>query len=462
MSNEDIVRRNQIIQNIQLFQQTDNKRIKLDQQTQKELAYAKIDFFAKNATNNIYGQAKIFYKSYDADAEIIYLKITSSDGENFSKDVELNVNPKDAKLLKENIKKINPKIFFDISMNNKNEMELKISSITLSLNDKIYVAQDVTTEYKAKTISITIKNRETSFDADSSNKLQLSMQKNYEFKLQNPNLNDKIVLGSITYNEKGAIVGANTLLNEANALPKIKIDKHKWLFMIAIENYSETDNVIYATRSAEAIKKSMQMRLGIDAKHTFTLFNNKATSGAIKDKLHSLIAKVKKSDKIYFYYSGHGVPGSNGDAYILPEDKIVDFIDKDQFFKLENIYKKLSLTKAKHSFVFIDACFSGRTDNKLIFKGVAPGLLQTRKVPYDKEKLTIITAGKNTEFSNMYEEKRYRLFSYYLTKGFLNNEKDLSVLYKRLNANVVEKSSERGQRYKQTPQIYGNQEVRLF
>lgn len=460
--NENIAKRNQIVKNIQLIQQADNKRVEFSRKKQKEIALSKLNVFAKEAIAQVYGKAKVSYKSYDADAEVIYLHITSADGKNFTKDVELKVAPQNAKLLKQNVALLVPKVVFDIAKNENNAIELSIHSINVAFNDKVYVAQDVTSSYKAKPISITIENKTKKFDIEEHKTELLALQESYEFQLQNPNLNDKIVLGSVAYNENGAIVGANELVNEANALPKIKTDKTKWLFMIAIENYAETDNVLYTTRSAKAIEKSMQKRLGIDEKHTFSLLNDKATSGAIKDKLHSLAAKVKADDSIYFYYSGHGVPGTNGDAFILPEDKIVDFIDKDPFFKLENIYKKLSLTKAKHSFVFIDACFSGRTDNELIFKGVAPGLLKTKKVPYDKKKLTIITAGTDKEFSNMYEEKRYRLFSYYLAKGFLNNERDVSVLYKRLNANVVEKSEEKGERYKQTPQIYGNQKVRLF
>jgi len=202
--------------------------------------------------------------------------------------------------------------------------------------------------------------------------------------------------------------------------------------------------------------------LGIDNKHTYALIEAKATSGAIKDKLQALLARVRKGDSIYFYYSGHGIPSKNGDAYILPRDKVVDFIDTDAFFKLENIYAMLSDSKAKHNFIFIDACFSGKTDNKLLFKGVAPGLIRTKKVPYDEKKMTIITAGKDNEFSNMYEEKRYRLFSYYLTKALIDDIKDVSLLYKKINVDVLQKSRELGNRYEQNPQIYGNQKVKLY
>ena len=457
--NAAVTQRNRMIKNIQFMIEEDNRELKRHYIAQREFAYLQLNKYAKKAVDNVYGKPKLTYLKYNPDSEIIYLKLTSADGKNFQKEIEIKVRPEIAKKLKKEISTITPNVMFDISKDSSDNLKLEINSITLKYNKQLYVANDVSSEYIAKPMQITIKNKKTNFNI---NKTQLALQDNYDFKLQNPNLNDKIVLGAVAYNASGAIVGSNILVNQAKALPTLKAKSNKWLFMIAIENYAETDNVLYATRSAIAMKKTMQKRFRVDEKNTFTLFNTHATSGAIKDKFHSLLARVKSNDTIYFYYSGHGIPGSDGDAYILPEDKIVDFIDKDPFFKLENIYKELSRSKSKHSFVFVDACFSGKTDNKLLFKGVAPGLIQTKRVQYDKNKLTIITAGKDTEFSNMYEEKRYRLFSYYLTKSLLANQKDVSLLFKKVNLNVLEKSKERGDRYTQTPQIYGNKKVRLY
>jgi hypothetical protein len=458
--NLKVAQRNAIIKNIQAIKERDNERMQRYHAARKEQAYMQLEKFAKPAVDKVYGEAKLLYKAYDPDSDTLYLIVTSSDGKNFRKEIEVKATPIQAKKLKETINTITPKVMFDIYWDDNNAIKFDINSITFKSNTQLYVAQDVSSDYIAKPMQITIKNKEVTFT--DINSTQLSLQENEKFILQNPNLNDKIILGAVAYNATGAIVGSNVLMNAAKALPKIPTNPHRWLFMIAIENYAETDNVLYATRSAEALEKTMQKRLGIDNQHTYALFNEKATSGAIKDKIHALLAKVKSNDTIYFYYSGHGVPGSNGDAYILPEDKIVDFIDKDAFFKLENIYKELSLSRAKHSFVFIDACFSGKTDNELIFKGVAPGLIKAKKVTFDKERLTVITAGKDTEFSNMYKDKRYRLFSYYLTKALLDNQNDISQLYKRVNYEVIEKSSEIGDRYRQTPQIYGNTKVRLF
>lgn len=459
--NQAVERRNDIIAKLQQIQLEDIKKIKSDFKDKQFLAYSKISNFAKVALDKVYGKPKLIYNSYDPDKEIMYLSVLSSDGKNFKKDIEIDIAPKYAEALKPKISNISPKVIFDIKADIKGNVDFEIKRISLEYKDKNYIAHDVTSHYTFKPVYITIANKNISFEI-LNKKLNLVIQKNKEFKLQNPNLNDNYKLGSIAYTQDGAIVGNNILVNKIKTLHATKKDKHRWLFIVSIENYDETDKVVYAKRSALAIKEAMQVRFGIDNRHTYNLLDSKATSGAIKDKLRSLVKNVGVDDTIYFYYSGHGIPGKDGDAYILPKDKIVDFIEKDPFFKLGNIYHLLSQSKAKHSFAFIDACFSGRTDDVLVFKGVAPGLIQTKKVLYDKSKMTILTAGLDKEFSNAYKKRKYRLFSYYLAKALIQDIKNVSMLYKNINLNVLEQSKKMGDRYEQTPQIYGKQDIRLY
>jgi len=171
---------------------------------------------------------------------------------------------------------------------------------------------------------------------------------------------------------------------------------------------------------------------------------------------------VEKGDTIYFYYSGHGVPDQKTkEAYILAKDVVANLVNEDSRFRLSYFYKKLAYSNASKVVAFIDACFSGKTDNKSIFKGVAPGLLRTKKVKVDKKKMIVMTAGKNNQFSNSFDKKKHRMFSYYLIKSLLSN--------KRLNPksifsdvySKVKKSSwkEKGDTYLQEPQIYGNRKL---
>jgi Cytochrome c biogenesis factor len=248
-------------------------------------------------------------------------------------------------------------------------------------------------------------------------------------------------------------------------LKTVPEDQKKWLFIIAVENYDQSDPVLFSKNSAEEFKIVAQKVFGISGRNTYSLIEEKATSGAIKDKLEYLITRnVKEGDFIYFYYSGHGVPDpSSGESYILPKDKVVDFINHEPDFALTNIYKKLTDSKASKVIAFIDACFSGKTDNISLFKGTAPGLIRSKEIQFDNSKMALFCAGKSTQFSNSFIEKGHRMFSYYLIKS-LATQTGLTpeLLYKDLNNKVKASSLAKGDVFLQEPQIYGNIKLGLY
>ncbi len=255
----------------------------------------------------------------------------------------------------------------------------------------------------------------------------------------------------------------NDLDNLLSKYPATKMDNKKWLFIISIEEYSDTDNVLYAKHSAEMFEKVAQKTLGISERNTYSLINDKATSGRIKDRLRMLLAEVKKGDKIYFYYAGHGIPdpSDNGQPYILPSDKLPSYINQDKFFSLKNIYSMLDDSKATEVIAFIDSCFSGSTDGKSVLKGVASSRLVPKSITIDKSKMTVMTAGSGKEFANMYEEKNHRLFSYYLMKSLLDGDKNIYSIYKEVSSEVYNRSNIMGPLYRQDPVLQGSKDFEL-
>lgn len=239
---------------------------------------------------------------------------------------------------------------------------------------------------------------------------------------------------------------------------EVAIDKSKWLFIIGIEEYDETDNIKYSRRSAELFKKVAQKTLGIDDRRTVFLLNSKASSGKIKDSLEYLLSEeIESGDTVYFYYNGHGVPDpKTKEPYILPSDKNPDYVTNEEDFKLQYIYNKLSRSKAKKVIAFVDSCFSGATDDKSIFKGVAAPRLKPKKVTFNTEKMVVLTAGKDKQFSNMYKSKGHRLFSYYLMKSMLSGEKKIEDIFMDVRVSVRNTSKEFGPAKKQEPTINGN------
>ncbi len=112
--------------------------------------------------------------------------------------------------------------------------------------------------------------------------------------------------------------------------------------------------------------------------------------------------------------------------------------------------------------VFVDACFSGKTDNVSTLKGIAAGVLKSKKLEFDKNKMVVLSAGSAKQFSNSYDDKGHRLFSYFLMKNILENEHlDIDLLYKKTAAQVKEVSWAKGDTYLQEPTIEGNSAIKL-
>jgi len=406
------------------------KKYKLEKDTfektssfQKRVQYVKDNIqsitnkYMSIAYNEVYGQPIIEETNYDADNELFYGVLKSSQGklsEKIAVSVPLAVArnfynaDKDAKVIYEYK---NGKVY--------------LKNIIISYGSKKYMAVLNKMNYKPSELKVAL----------------------YQ---------------DIEYGEKLIAKLNNDIPKLLKQAKSHKIDKHKWLFIIGIENYEYTDSVKYSSNSAKEFKAVMKKRLGIPENNIRTLINKGATSSKIDYRLKDMLRRVKKGDTIYFYYSGHGipVPSQNNAPYMLAQDMNPAYLN-DERFKLQTIYKELSKSKASKVIAFIDSCFSGGTDNQALIKGVAATRIKPKKTKFDNNKMVVISAGSGTQYSNKYDEKTNRLFSYYIMRGIIKNNTDTRRLYNYVKSNVQEKSYEMGSSYEQVPVYDGNIKLRL-
>ena len=327
-----------------------------------------------------------------------------------------------------------------------------LNKVELSANGKPYIAELQADKFSPKIVKVTLPDTQAKLDA----------------LYQNPNLANLITIPKLSFSAKtadGRIVFDDDLANDVKNLPAAPKDAKKWLFLVAVENYKETDKVLFAKHSADLLATTLKKRLGVSDRNAYVLIDGNATAGAISDKLEQMLANIKPDDTVYFYYSGHGVPDPvTSEPYILPSDKVVDFIVREKQFQLGDIYRRLSLSGASKVVAFVDSCFSGRTDNASIFKGTAPGLIRVKELDIDPTKMTVMTAGKNTQFSNAYDTKGHRMFSYFLLRSLLKNRTntpDMNTIFQEISVGVRDASSAKGDIYLQEPQMYGNSALPL-
>jgi hypothetical protein len=388
--------------------------------------------FTKEALNTVFIQPSLKDLTYDAENQKMFATLYFKTN-NFTKKIEVDVPIAIAKEYYENLSNVEPEIIFELKDN-----DIILSKIQTHYKNSLYKARISEKDYKPEVIKLAIK------------------KVNYESQLTDTGAR---VFAYYEDEGQGFVDDIPNLIQNYKAVKEIN---RNWLISIGIEDYENTDDIKFSKRSTENFVKVAQKTFGISERNSYTFIDSKATSGAIKDNLAMLLKNVKKGDTIYFYYSGHGIPVlPDNEPYILPKDKIPEMISKDKFFKLSNIYKLLSDSKATKVVAFVDSCFSGATDGKSVIKGVAASRLVPKKVSFDKSKMVVLTAGKDKQYSNMYEEKGHRLFSYFLMKSLLKGKTNIDDIYKEVYTNVKDESYKMGDMKIQEPTIEGNKKLQL-
>jgi hypothetical protein len=283
-----------------------------------------------------------------------------------------------------------------------------------------------------------------------------------QLQLQNPNIKDVQFEAFLLQEQKAFDDDIPQLLAKT---PVVPVNRNNWLFVIGIGQYEQTDDILYSRRSAELFSEVASKTLGVHDSRKVVLLDKQASSGAIQDQLRLMLDKVRAGDRIYFYYSGHGLPvAEKGNApYLLPADKIPDFIASDDFYQAQSIYRLLQNSQASQVIAFMDSCFTGTTDGKSLFGGSkAATRLQPKQLRLaSTDKMAVFTAGTDKQFSNALPETGHRLFSYYLMKAMLKGYDRVGDFANRVRADVSDKSLDLGGLNRQTPVLVGNPNLSL-
>ncbi len=427
-------------------------KYKSSTQKYKALAMAK-------AFGALYGKPELGKLKYDADTEHFYTKIYTKNGK-FEKNIAIKVPISNAKKFKKNYSKLSPKVVYEFNGN-----DLVLKNISVKYKNKEYKGLVTNDSYKDSSMVVAL----NSLGEASLVMGEVSVGVDEELlKLQEENL--KLLRRKALQGEKNRLAKSNSKLGvyknddihrKLNGVSQAKVDPKKWLFIISIENYEFADNIIYNKNTAKNFRDVAKKTLGIEDSHIAFMSEDGATAGAIKGKLRTKLRRVEKGDTVYFYYSGHGIPVASKDnePYMLPADTMVDYVEDEEFFKLKNIYALLTDSKASKVVAIIDACFSGATDNKAVIKGVAAARLKPKGIKIDEDKMFVITAGKDKQYSNKFDDKSNRLFSYYVMDALMDGKRDSMSMYRYVYKNVKDESYKMGDLNLQEPTLMGNKDM---
>ena len=431
----------------------DYKKIEKEQKEKKHKVESRLSIFYKNAFKKYYQNPKILSTDYFVNDEIMRVKLGSS-VDNFTETLEFKMPAHDAQKFDQSLPKVKTYVHFKVKSDiDKRDISIGLDHVVFKLNGEEYVASLSRAERKRYMLKNSIKLKKTAEIKQSEKMLALQ------------NANKGIATQNIKTESYEFAVQTNTkndILDDLKAQKSAKIKKSNWLLVVGIEKYLNTDDISYSRKSAETYTKVIQKLMGVSEGHTMSIVDEGATSAQLKHKIDAILSRVKKGDTIYFYYSGHGVPvpSEKNEPYMLPSDVYPASIQEYSYFKLKNLYKKLTDSKAGKVVAVVDSCFSGSTDGVSNIKGVAATVLVPKKVSsYDKKRMVIIAAGKDSQYSNKFDEKQQRLFSYYIMRALLDKKRKVNSVYSDAEEKVEETSQDVKGLSKQTPVVMGNSKL---
>ena len=187
--------------------------------------------------------------------------------------------------------------------------------------------------------------------------------------------------------------------------------------------HRDVPDVTYAHRDAEAFRGYVLTVLGFDPKNVIDLRDARRRElydalGTRSDPLGSLLWSYLHPDggsDVVVFYSGHGVPGQRDKrGYLLPVDADPKAAEDDGY-PIDLLYENLGkLAEARSVQVFLDACFSGGTNDGGLIGSASPVFVTAALPEAAAEKVMALTAASGEQIASWDDEVRHGLFTHHL------------------------------------------------
>ncbi len=209
--------------------------------------------------------------------------------------------------------------------------------------------------------------------------------------------------------------------------------------VIGIEKYLNAPSSDYSYDDAVLVKAYL-VALGMKERNIELLLNEKATQSGIRKSIETWLPnRVKKGNRVFVYYSGHGAPEpASGEAYIVPADGDPNYLS-DTGYPLQRLYEKLGRLQAAEVVIALDSCFSGAGGRSVLAKGARP-LVMTTQAAFRSQNMAIITATQGAQISTSSPEKKHGVFTYYFLKALQQGKKSLEEVYAYLKPLVEDEA----------------------
>ena len=245
-------------------------------------------------------------------------------------------------------------------------------------------------------------------------------------------------------------------------------NRNRVALIIGIEDYKYSSQANYANRDAIYFAEYLE-QMGIRTDKIKTLMDSDAglidIYSAVEKWLPAQITPGKT--EVFVYFAGHGLAANNGkDLFLLAHDTDTDMLNRSSIARSE-LFDLIHSAQPKHTFVFLDTCYSGAGRQGEMLMASARGLVvvddEQTTIP---ENFTIFSAAQGNQIASGLDQVKHGLFSYFTMKGLegeadYNNDKEITTmeLAQYIENNVRQEAVNIGR--EQVPMMHGNKDISI-
>ena len=172
-----------------------------------------------------------------------------------------------------------------------------------------------------------------------------------------------------------------------------------YLLVIAIDEYVHCHKLSNCVKDARDLIEVLTHKYQFEESLILTLFNEEATRPNIHSQFKALKGRVGPEDNLLVYFSGHGETEDNV-GYWVPANAHPQ--REWEYFSTDEIKRRLDAINSFHTFVIVDACFSGSLFSS--YKSATPGYETKRSrwglaASHSRERALDGTPGENSPFA---------------------------------------------------------------
>ena len=209
----------------------------------------------------------------------------------------------------------------------------------------------------------------------------------------------------------------------------IRTGSQKKALVVGISDYTSLQKLDFCKNDGKEVYEVLTS-LGYEISGKNKLIG-KAMGAKVKDAIYDFFDNKRDNtdDTLLFYYSGHGVPGDDGNIYLASSDTDPDKPYR-RGFSFEELRMRMQNTIPTRVVVILDCCYSGSAK---ISKGSEDDAAKIgRLILEEKSKKLPEGQGKYILSSSQSHQEAYALttgehsiFTYYLLKGLRGNTESI-------------------------------------